>query len=155
MMRSVAAFLLALLCVLTLAHAVEPDEKLADPVLEARARSLTAQLRCVVCQNQTVDDSDAPLAKDLRVIVRERLVAGDSDQQVLDFIVARYGKFVLLKPPFEGDTIALWFGPIVLLLAGLALAFFYIRRLNRGQSVSTPLSPAEEDAVNRRIGDGQ
>jgi len=142
-----------LLCVSSIAHAVEPDEKLADPALEARARALTSELRCVVCQNQSVDDSDAPLAKDIRVLVRERIMAGDTDEEVIDYIVARYGRFVLLKPPLSGDTALLWFGPGVLLVLGLALAYFYVRRLNRAPLAPQPLSPAEEDRVKRIIED--
>ncbi len=133
------------------AQAVEPDEKLPDPALEARARALTAELRCVVCQNQSVDDSDAPLAKDIRVLVRERIQAGDTDQQVIDYVVARYGRFVLLKPPLSGDTVLLWFGPGVFLVLGLGLAYVYMRRLNRGPDAPKPLSAAEEDAVKRLI----
>ncbi len=136
---------------ISIAQAVEPDEKLADPALEARARGLTAELRCVVCQNQSVDDSDAPLAKDIRVLVRERITAGDTDQQVIDYIVARYGRFVLLRPPLSGDTVLLWFGPGLLLVIGLGLAYFYVRRLNRGPDAPQPLSAAEEDAVKRII----
>jgi len=139
------------LSLISVAQAVEPDEKLADPALEARARGLTAELRCVVCQNQSVDDSDAPLAKDIRVIVRERIMAGDTDQQVIDYIVARYGRFVLLRPPLSGDTVLLWFGPGLLLVLGLGLAYFYVRRLNRGPDAPQPLSAAEEDAVKRII----
>ena len=145
-----------LLCALlfsSLAHAVEPDETLADPALEARARALTAELRCVVCQNQSVDDSDAPLAKDIRVLVRERIMAGDTDEEVIDYIVARYGRFVLLNPPLSGDTVLLWFGPGILLVIGLALAYLYVRRLNRAPVAPQPLSPAEEDAVKRIIED--
>lgn len=135
------------------AHAVEPDEMLADRALEARARALTLELRCVVCQNQSVDDSDAPLAKDIRVLVRERIMAGDSDEAVRAFIVARYGKFVLLKPPLDGDTVLLWFGPIALLAGGLALAYFYVRRVNRAGAGAPPLSAAEQDAAERLIED--
>src|SRR5690606_12873648 len=98
------------------AHAVQPDEVLDDPALEARARALSAHLRCLVCQNQSIDDSDAPLAKDLRLLVRERLVAGDSDTEVTNFLVARYGEFVLLKPPFAKHTLLLWLTPLLLLL---------------------------------------
>jgi cytochrome c-type biogenesis protein CcmH len=126
---------------------------LADPALEARARALTLELRCVVCQNQSVDDSDAPLAKDIRGLVRERIMAGDSDEAVRAFIVARYGKFVLLKPPLDGDTVLLWFGPVVLLAGGLALAYFYVRRLNRAGAAVAPLSTAEQDAVERLLED--
>jgi cytochrome c-type biogenesis protein CcmH len=151
-MRPLLLFAL-LLSFVSVAHAVEPDEKLADPALEARARALTAELRCVVCQNQSVDDSDAPLAKDIRVLVRERIQAGDTDQQAIDYIVARYGRFVLLKPPLSGDTLLLWFGPGVLLILGLALAYFYMRRLSRGLEAPKPLSAAEEDAVKRIIED--
>lgn len=100
------------------AQAVLPSEQLADPKLEARALGITRDLRCVVCQNQSIDDSDAPLAHDLRVLVRERLSAGDSDRQARDYIVARYGHFVLLKPPFEPNTLLLWLGPALVLLLG-------------------------------------
>ena len=144
---------LVLLALTITARAVEPDEVLADPALEARARSLTLELRCVVCQNQSVDDSDAPLAKDIRVLVRERIMAGDSDQEVRDFIVARYGKFVLLRPPLDRETIVLWFGPVALLLAGFALAYFYVRRLQRRAAAPAALSAAEEEAVTRMIED--
>src|ERR1700741_4508081 len=91
------------------AYAVQPDEIMADPVKEARARDLSRELRCMVCQNQSIDDSDAPLARDLRLLVRERIASGDSDNQVIDFLVARYGEFVLLKPRFEPQTLLLWF----------------------------------------------
>lgn len=104
------------------AHAVQPDEVLSDAALEARARHLSLGLRCLVCQNQSIDDSDAPLARDLRVLVRERLVAGDSDKQVIDYVVARYGDFVLLKPPLKPTTYLLWIAPLLLLGAGLLLA---------------------------------
>jgi cytochrome c-type biogenesis protein CcmH len=113
---------LMLLTALAPALAVQPDEILADPALEARARTLSQELRCMVCQNQSIDDSDAPLARDLRLLVRERLKAGDSDGQVLDFLVARYGEFVLLRPPFNWHTALLWLlGPLVLLVAGFGL----------------------------------
>src|SRR5215467_15384043 len=95
--------------------AVQPDEMLRNPVLEARARGLSQQLRCMVCQNESIDDSDAPLAHDLRVLVRERLQAGDSDAQILDFLVARYGQFVLLRPRFEWQTVPLWLTPVAIL----------------------------------------
>src|SRR3982751_3789535 len=99
------------------ARAVQPDEILSDSTLESRARVLSKELRCMVCQNQSIDDSDAPLARDLRLLVRERLKGGDSDQEVLDFLVARYGNFVLLKPPFNWHTSLLWLGPPSVLLA--------------------------------------
>ncbi len=116
-MRRVAIFAL-LLALAAPALAVQPDEVLKDPQLEARARGLSQHLRCMVCQNQSIDDSDAPLARDLRLLVRERLSAGDSDSQVIDFLVSRYGEFVLLKPRFEWHTAALWLLPPVILLAG-------------------------------------
>ena len=109
------------------AHAVNPDEMLKDPVQEARARAIGQELRCLVCQNQSIDDSDATLARDLRVIVRERITAGDSDQQVLDFVTARYGNYVLLKPPFQSNTYLLWFLPFTLMALGLGLAFRYLQ----------------------------
>lgn len=111
------------------AHAVEPDEVLQDPALEARARTISEGLRCLVCQNQSIDDSEAPLAKDLRLLVRERLKAGDSNEQIVDFIVARYGEFVLLKPRFETHTLVLWLAtPAVFLVALLIIALAYRRR---------------------------
>ena len=126
-MRRVALF--ALLLALTApAFAVQPDEVLKDSRLEARARALSQHLRCMVCQNQSIDDSDAPLARDLRLLVRERLSAGDSDSQVIDFLVTRYGEFVLLKPRFEWHTAALWLLPPVILLAGAVAVFLSTRR---------------------------
>jgi cytochrome c-type biogenesis protein CcmH len=131
------------------AWAVQPDEVLSDPALEARARVLSKELRCMVCQNQSIDDSAAPLARDLRVLVRERLTGGDSDQQVLDFLVARYGEFVLLKPPFAWHTALLWLGPPGLLIAGALMLLLTARRRSRsevsraGREVEV-LTPAEE-----------
>ncbi|WP_417685869.1 cytochrome c-type biogenesis protein [Roseibium sp.] len=131
------------------AMAVAPDEILDDPVLEERARQLSANLRCMVCQNQSIDDSDAPLAKDLRVLVRERLVAGDSDAQVIDYLVSRYGEFVLLKPRFAWHTIILWAAGPVALIAGVFALMAALRRrqstLSRAQDKPQPLS-AEEQA---------
>jgi len=126
-MPRVALFAL-LLALAAPALAVQPDEVLKDPQLEARARGLSQHLRCMVCQNQSIDDSDAPLARDLRLLVRERLSAGDSDGQVIDFIVSRYGEFVLLKPRFEWHTAALWLLPPVILLAGAIAVFLSTRR---------------------------
>jgi cytochrome c-type biogenesis protein CcmH len=122
-MRLILAGMFALaLLVSPAAHAVEPDEIMADPVKEARARDLSRELRCMVCQNQSIDDSGAPLARDLRLLVRERIAAGDSDSQVIDFLVARYGEFVLLKPRLERQTLLLWLlTPLVLAGGGLAL----------------------------------
>jgi len=143
--------LLALFFSLSSAQAVEPDEMLTDPALEARARAVTRELRCVVCQNQSVDDSDAPLARDIRILVRERIEHGDSDAAARAFVVARYGNYVLLRPPLEGDTLVLWFGPALFLAGGLALAWFYIARLNRSGAAPAALSAAEENAVRRRL----
>jgi cytochrome c-type biogenesis protein CcmH len=134
------------------AKAVEPDEVLQDPALEARARHISEGLRCLVCQNQSIDDSEAPLAKDLRVLVRERLKAGDSDQQIEDFVVARYGEFVLLKPRFTAHTFLLWFAtPAVFLAALLIVTLAYRRR-----SAAAPpaaLSKAEERKLKRLLDD--
>jgi cytochrome c-type biogenesis protein CcmH len=124
------------------AGAVNPDEQLADPTLEARAHKLSRELRCVVCQNQSIDDSDATLARDLRIILRERIAAGDSDRQAVDFIVARYGSFVQLDPPMRLDTLALWFGPLAVLLLGGVGAAVYMR--NRTPAGAGDLTPEEE-----------
>ena len=131
-----ARSILIALTLLTVPHqalAVQPDEILSDPALEGRARTLSKELRCMVCQNQSIDDSDAPLARDLRLIVRERLKEGDSDRQVIDFLVARYGEFVLLKPRLALHTVLLWFGPPALLCGGaVALVLIARRRSKRG-----------------------
>ena len=129
------------------AEAVQPDEILADAALEGRARALSKELRCMVCQNQSIDDSDAPLARDLRVLVRERLQAGDSDRQVIDYLVGRYGEFVLLKPRFSWRTALLWLGPAAILLIG-ALGLFVVARRYRANADSggaerAKLTPAE------------
>ena len=136
------------------AHAVEPDEVLQDPAFEARARTISEGLRCLVCQNQSIDDSEAPLAKDLRLLVRERLKAGDSNEQIVDFIVARYGEFVLLKPRFETHTLVLWLAtPAVFLVALLIIALAYRRR--RAEAANPPpLSVAERRKLKRLLGDG-
>lgn len=131
----------------TPAFAVLPDEVLPDPALEARARDLSAELRCMVCQNQSIDDSNADLARDLRVLVRERLMAGDSDAQVIDFVVARYGEFVLLKPRFSLQNALLWGTPVILLLAGAAFA---VSRARSKKASEAPLT-AEENATLRQI----
>jgi cytochrome c-type biogenesis protein CcmH len=110
------------------AIAVEPDEMLSDAALEARARTLSRELRCMVCQNQSIDDSEAPLARDLRILVRERLQAGDSDRQVIDFLVARYGEFVLLRPRLSWHTAVLWLGPAAMLLVGGCAVLVLARR---------------------------
>lgn len=124
-------FVLALIAALIFSNsvlAVQPDEVLKDPVLEKRARDISSGLRCLVCQNQSIDDSDAQLAKDLRLLVRERLVAGDSDEQVQDFLVQRYGEFVLLKPAFKAHTLLLWLTPVLVLVLGGAGAYAALRR---------------------------
>lgn len=130
------------------AYAVLPNEQLSDPALEARARAISQELRCVVCQNETIDDSDATLAHDLRVILRERLKAGDSDEQAIDFIVKRYGSYVLLKPPFRAETLLLWLGPIFVLIAGGFGVAFYLRR--RRDDLA-PLTIEEEKQLERLL----
>jgi len=133
------------------ASAVQPDEVLPDRALEARARDLSRELRCMVCQNQSIDDSDAPLARDLRILVRERLKAGDSDRQVLDFLVARYGEFVLLKPRFTWQTAVLWLAPILLLVAGVIAIASALRR-RAAPAVVAPLAHEEERRVKEILG---
>jgi cytochrome c-type biogenesis protein CcmH len=149
-MRKLAALLAVLLLSLPAfapAFAVEPSEMLKDPALEARAREIGRALRCVVCQNQAIDDSNAEVAHDMRRAVRERLVAGDSDQQVMDFMVARYGDYVLLKPPFKAGTWLLWLGgPLVLLLAGGAL-LLAARKRRAVATAPAPLSDEERARV--------
>jgi cytochrome c-type biogenesis protein CcmH len=125
------------------AYAVQPDEILADGNLERRARALSRELRCMVCQNQSIDDSDAPLARDLRILVRERLTAGDSDAQVIDFLVARYGQFVLLRPRWEGETALLWLTPIAVLLFGTIGAVIFVRRRNAASASGPGTSSAD------------
>jgi cytochrome c-type biogenesis protein CcmH len=118
------------------ARAVQPDEIMDDPVKEARARELSKELRCMVCQNQSIDDSDAPLARDLRLLVRERIASGDSDAQVMDFLVARYGEFVLLKPRFNPHTVLLWLLPPLALMGGGIALWVYSRRRDRAGGIS-------------------
>jgi cytochrome c-type biogenesis protein CcmH len=147
---SVRAILAALLLLLLagVAQAVEPGEMLKDPTLEARARAISQEIRCLVCQNQTIDDSNADLAHDLRVILRERLLAGDTDQQVKDYLTARYGDFILLKPPFRARTLLLWFGPALIFLAGAAIiASAALRR--RRVAAPAPLSDEESRRLAR------
>ncbi len=137
------AFLLAL-SVSSPLRAVEANEMLSDPTLEARARTLSKDLRCMVCQNQSIDDSEAPLAHDLRVLVRERLKAGDSDPQVIDFLVARYGEFVLLKPRLSWHTAALWALPPAVLLIGIVAIVVVVRRRSAPAAETANLTAAEE-----------
>ncbi|MCA6116245.1 cytochrome c-type biogenesis protein CcmH [Bradyrhizobium sp. WSM 1738] len=132
------------------AHAVQPDEIMADPAKEARARDLSRELRCMVCQNQSIDDSDAPLARDLRLLVRERIASGDSDKQVIDFLVERYGEFVLLKPRLSLHTLLLWLlPPLALIGGGLALWFYNRRRPNAGSSIDPALLHLTEEEEAR------
>ena len=145
MMRALFLALVLLAAAPLPAHAVRPDEMLPDPAMEARAREIGKELRCLVCRNQSIDDSDADLAHDLRVLVRERLKAGDNNEQAIAFIRARYGDFVLLRPPFEIGTVLLWGGPLlVLLLGGIAVARVYRRR----EASTPPLSPEERQRLS-------
>ncbi|HEX6843232.1 MAG TPA: cytochrome c-type biogenesis protein [Stellaceae bacterium] len=153
-MRRIAALLaLLLLAWAGVAGAFEPRERLADPVLEARARALSKELRCLVCQNESIDDSAADLAHDLRVLLRERIAAGDTDAQALNFIVSRYGDFVLLKPPVRPATYVLWFGPPAVLVLGGIGALLYIRRRRRAASAPAPLSEAERQRLAQLLED--
>ncbi|MBO6806081.1 cytochrome c-type biogenesis protein [Thalassospira sp.] len=149
---SALAVLLPVLAV-TPALAVNPDEMLSNPVLEERAREISKELRCLVCQNQSIDDSDAELARDLRVLVRERLVAGDDNQEVIDYIVARYGDYVLLNPPLKPETYILWASPAVLVvLAILAVFAFYRRKKRDGSPASASLSKDEQKRLDELLG---
>jgi cytochrome c-type biogenesis protein CcmH len=157
MLRLLLAVLVAslgMMLVATSALAVEPDEMLADPVLEARARAISQELRCVVCQNQSIDDSNAPLAHDMRVLVRERVKLGETDDQVRAFLVRRYGNFVLLRPPLQPDTIVLWFSPLLFLGIGAALVWGYFRAMKHQAAQATPLSDAEEQELKRLVEEG-
>jgi len=147
------ALLLALLLGLTPVAsyaAVSPDEQLSDPKLEARAREISKELRCLVCQNESIDDSDAELAKDLRMLVRKRILAGDTDAQVKEYLVARYGEFVLMKPPFQPATWLLWLGPGLILLGGAIGVLVFLRR-SAGRSEADIGNPALSDAERRRL----
>jgi cytochrome c-type biogenesis protein CcmH len=143
--RWLTATLLAACLLAPVVHAAtSPDEILADPVLEQRARALSQQLRCLVCQNQSIDDSDADLARDLRQLVRERLVAGDSDAEIIAFLTARYGEFVLLKPPVKPATWGLWFGPLAVLVVAAGGIVVYLRRRGPRDQAGAPLSADEQ-----------
>jgi cytochrome c-type biogenesis protein CcmH len=137
------------------ASAVTPDERLADPALEARARAIGQELRCLVCQNQSIDDSNADLAHDLRVLVRERLAKGDSDNQVVDYVSSRYGDYVLLRPPVKPGTWALWFGPPALLLLGAAGVVLFFRRRRTAVSAPPPLSDDEKRRLDLLLEEGK
>src|SRR5262245_56372031 len=148
-MRRLGMLLVALMLLgVAPSFAVQPDEVLTDPALEARARALSRELRCMVCQNQSIDDSDAPLARDLRLLVRERLRAGDSDQNVLDFLVARYGEFVLLRPQLQWHTALLWLTPVLLLVGG-AIALWTLAGRRKHAAEPGGLSPEEEASIAR------
>jgi cytochrome c-type biogenesis protein CcmH len=134
------------------AQAVRPDEVLQDPALEARARELSAELRCMVCQNQSIDDSDAELARDLRLLVRERLVAGDTNEQVIDYLVSRYGEFVLLKPRVSSETLMLWATPLAVLVIGAAGFFLYARRRTPAAQSASILSDEEKERIEKILG---
>ena len=135
--------LVAALLAAPAALAVQPDEILKDPALEARAREISKELRCLVCQNQSIDDSDATLARDLRIVVRDRLKAGDTDTQTVAFVVERYGDFVLLRPPFKASTLILWIGPALFLIAGMVGVFVWHRR--RRGAVAAAVAPLSAD----------
>jgi cytochrome c-type biogenesis protein CcmH len=145
--------LLALALTANVAWAVNPNERLADPAQEARAREVSQALRCVVCQNETIDESNAELAKDMRLLVRERIAAGDSNEQVVAYMVQRYGDFVLLKPRFTAETLALWLGPAVLLIIGGLVAARRLRRAGTAAALTQATAPlsAEEAAEVRRL----
>ena len=158
MRRMLLGLVLVALAIATApAIAVQPDEVLRNPQLESRARLLSRELRCMVCQNQSIDDSDAPLARDLRILVRERLVAGDSDAQVINFLVNRYGEFVLLRPRFQWQTALLWLTPILVLVLGVGAIVLAWRRSSAAPRAATvapeTLSPAEE-ATLAKLADG-
>ena len=147
-MKRLAAIFLLLLWVAP-AWALEPHELLDDPALESRARALSAELRCLVCQNQSIDDSDAPLAKDLRSLIREHLVKGESDAEIMDYVVARYGDYVLLKPRFNSRTLVLWGTPFaVLLIAGIAM---FMRRRTAAAGPELPLTEDERKTLQRAL----
>jgi cytochrome c-type biogenesis protein CcmH len=142
----------AVLTVAAPAFAVQPDEVLPDPALEARARAISSGLRCLVCQNQSIDDSDAPLARDLRILVRDRLKAGDSDDEIIDFVVARYGEFVLLKPRFEPHTLLLWLATPAVGIAAIAILVLAARRRKNQTNQAVPLSESEKRRLKKLLG---
>jgi cytochrome c-type biogenesis protein CcmH len=150
-MRRVIVAMLAGLAAAS-AFAVQPDEMLPDPALEARAREISRDLRCLVCQNQSIDDSDAPLARDLRILLRQRLTEGDSNEQARQYLVDRYGDYVLLQPPLKKTTLVLWFGPLLLLLGGAAAAFAVYRQ-RRLKPAADILSPEEKARLDRLLKD--
>jgi cytochrome c-type biogenesis protein CcmH len=146
------ALIVAVLGTAGSAWAIRPDEMLSNPKLEARARTIDKELRCLVCQNESIDDSDADLAHDLRLLVRRRVLAGDTNEQVKQYIVARYGNYVLLKPPFDAETYLLWLGPLGLLLCAAGAATVYYRRTVQDTEVP-PISAEERKRISALIGD--
>jgi cytochrome c-type biogenesis protein CcmH len=136
------------------ARAVQPDEVMTDTRLEARARALSAELRCMVCQNESIDESNADLARDLRLLIRDRLKAGDSDDQIRAFLVSRYGDFILLKPPFKVETWLLWSAPFLILLAG-GYVILAARRRQQSLAAANPLSESEQARVDAMLGDDE
>lgn len=155
-MRALLAATALLVSLAGPALAVLPDEMLDDPVLEARARELSSELRCLICQNQSIDDSNADIARDLRVLIRERLVAGDTDREVQDFLVERYGEYILLRPRFSAATALLWLAPAMLLVGGGTLAVMAIRRRSVAEARDAPLSEDEERRLAGVLGgDGE
>ncbi len=155
-MRAYVLAIMLLLAGLTPAGAVLPDEILDDPVLEARARELSQEIRCLVCQNENIDSSNADLARDLRILVRERLVAGDSDDDVKAFLVARYGDFVLFNPPVKPETYLLWFGPALIVLLGVGgVIAYFVRRRRNNEAAPVPLSTDERQRLERILAEGE
>ncbi len=152
LVKQVFIMVLLLLNLVAPSFAVNPNEVLADPALESRARAISAELRCLVCQNQSIDNSDAELAKDLRILVREHLDAGESDAQIYDFLVARYGEFVLLKPRLKERTLILWLAPAFLLLLGTLILYFQFRKTNTFK-VLPELSDVEKERLAKLVSD--
>jgi cytochrome c-type biogenesis protein CcmH len=150
---AILAFAFAAVGAIAAARAVQPDEMLADPALEARARALSADLRCMVCQNQSIDDSDAPLAHDIRVLVRERLTKGESNEAIKSFLVSRYGEFILLRPPLQMNTLLLWGGAPLILVVGATFLLVAIRRREKTILAPAPLTVAEERRVAALLDD--
>lgn len=148
-MKTIGLLIVAWLMATSVALAVTPDEVLSNPQLEQRARAISAELRCMVCQNQSIDDSDADLAKDLRVLVRDRLVAGDTNEEVFDYVVSRYGEFVLLRPRLSANTALLWGAPLVVLLLGSAAIFAFLRSGRGGLPEDKVLSAREKAELDR------
>ena len=153
MRHSLIAFFCALIMI-TPAFAVDPDEVLDDPVLEERAREISKGLRCVVCMNQSIDESDAMPARDLRLLIRERLQEGDTDEQVVEYVVSRYGEYVLLQPRFSTKNMFLWFSPLVVLFGGILLAVWFVRSQKKVTvEVPAPLSDEEQKALDEMMGE--